>query len=190
MRSCLSRAGDGGTGTQLLDGTYVPQPVRRHAIRKEGGGQRLLGIPTVLDRLIQQAVLQVLTPIFDPEFSESSHGFRPRRSAHGAVKQVRYHIKQGAKVAVDMDLEKFFDTVHHDVLMARVARKATRPLLKAPDPRAVMQKLMDERYPVYASADITVPSRDTSKEDMAQTVIEALRDHLAGTTEKVSQDQT
>lgn len=108
---------------QLLDGTYAPKPVRSMAIPKPGGGIRILGIPTVVDRVIQQAVLQVLTPIFDPEFSDSSFGFRPKRSAHGAVKQVRRYIKQRRKVAVALDLEKFFDRVHHDVLMARVARK-------------------------------------------------------------------
>jgi len=109
---------------QLQDGSYRPQPVRRKAIPKpDGSGDRLLGIPVVLDRVIQQAVQQVLTPIFDPDFSESSFGFRPGRSAHGAVKQVRSYIKQGYHYCVDMDLSKFFDRVQHDVLMARVSRK-------------------------------------------------------------------
>jgi RNA-directed DNA polymerase len=108
---------------QLLDGTYQPQPVRRKVIAKEGGGERLLGIPTVLDRVVQQALLQVLTPMFDPTFSESSFGFRPNRSAHGAVKQVKRYIKQGYRMAVDMDLSKFFDRVQHDVLMSRLARR-------------------------------------------------------------------
>jgi len=108
---------------QLLEGTYQPKPVRRKSIPKPDGGQRMLGIPCVLDRVIQQAVLQVLTPIFDPELSESSFGFRPGRSAHGAVKQVRSYIKQGYRYCVDMDLSKFFDRVQHDVLMHRVARK-------------------------------------------------------------------
>ncbi len=108
---------------QLLDGTYRPKAVRRKAIAKPDGGERLLGIPNVQDRLIQQAILQVLTPIFDPDFSESSFGFRPKRSAHGAVKQAQRYIKQGYRFAVDMDLSKFFDRVQHDVLMSRVARK-------------------------------------------------------------------
>jgi len=108
---------------QLLDGTYRPAPVRRKAIPKDGGGERLLGIPNVLDRLIQQAICQVLTPIFDPEFSESSFGFRPGRSAHGATKQVQKIIRQGYTHAVDVDLSKFFDRVQHDILMSCVSRK-------------------------------------------------------------------
>jgi RNA-directed DNA polymerase len=94
---------------QLLDGTYQPAPVRRKTIDKPGGGQRQLGIPNVLDRVIQQAIQQVLTPVFDPSFSESSHGFRPNRSAHGAAKQVQRTIRRGYRFAVDMDLSKFFD---------------------------------------------------------------------------------
>jgi len=108
---------------QLLDGTYQPQAVRRVTIDKPDGGKRLLGIPNLIDRLIQQAIVQILTPVFDPSFSESSYGFRPKRSAHGAAKQVRRTIRRGYRYAVDMDLSKFFDRVGHDVLMARVSRK-------------------------------------------------------------------
>ena len=108
---------------QLLDGTYEPDPARRKSIPKPDGSERLLGIPNVQERLLQQAILQVLTPIFDPEFSDSSFGFRPNRSAGQAAKQVQDHIRAGYRHCVDMDLSKFFDRVQHDVLLVRVARK-------------------------------------------------------------------
>lgn len=107
----------------ILDETYKPSPVKRVNIPKPGGGTRKLGVPTVVDRLIQQAICQVLIPIFDPGFSEFSYGFRPNRSAHDAVRQAREHQQNGKQWVVDLDLKQFFDEVNHDVLMARIGRK-------------------------------------------------------------------
>jgi RNA-directed DNA polymerase len=112
-----------GIREQLLAGTYQPTAVLRREIPKSGGGVRKLGIPTALDRLIQQAMLQVLQPRFDPGFSEHSYGFRPGRRAHDAVRAAQKYIQAGRRIVVDVDLEQFFDRVNHDVLMGRLAKR-------------------------------------------------------------------
>jgi RNA-directed DNA polymerase len=109
----------------LLEGTYQPQPVKRVEIPKPEGGVRKLGVPCVVDRLIQHALLQVLQERWDPTFSEHSYGFRPGRSAHQAVAQAQRYVAEGYGYVVDLDLEKFFDRVNHDKLMARVAARVS-----------------------------------------------------------------
>jgi len=108
---------------KLLAGSYMPSPVRRVDIAKPQGGTRTLGIPTLMDRMIQQALHQALSPIFEEEFSESSYGFRPGRNAHQAVKAAQQYVAEGRRVVVDMDLEKFFDRVNHDLLMEKLSKK-------------------------------------------------------------------
>jgi RNA-directed DNA polymerase len=108
---------------KLLAGEYMPQAVRRVDIEKPQGGTRTLGIPTLTDRMIQQALHQVLSPIFEADFSESSYGFRPGRNAHQALKAAKRYVAEGRRVVVDMDLEKFFDRVNHDLLMEKLSQK-------------------------------------------------------------------
>src|SRR5579871_53534 len=108
---------------ELLAGRYQPKPVRQVMIPKPGGGERELGVPTALDRFIQQALLQVLQPLIDPTFSDASYGFRPGRSAHEAVLRAQAYVQEGLTFVVDIDLEKFFDRVNHDILMGRMAKR-------------------------------------------------------------------
>ena len=109
--------------SEIRDGTYRPKAVRRVEISKPTGGKRVLGVPTVIDRLIQQGLLQVLQPLIDPTFSEFSYGFRPGRSAHDAVLKAHQYVQEGYQIVVDIDLEKFFDTINHDILMDRLAKR-------------------------------------------------------------------
>ncbi len=136
---------------EILTGRYQPKPVRRHTIPKKDGGNRELGIPTVIDRLIQQCILHVLQPRLDPTFSQHSHGFRPGRSAHDAVRAAQRFIQEGRRWVVDVDLEAFFDRVNHDVLMGRLAKRiADRRLLglirRYLDAGIMAKGLVVERY--------------------------------------------
>lgn len=136
---------------KLLVGEYMPSPVRRVDVPKPQGGVRTLGIPTLTDRLIQQALHQVLSPIFEPTFSASSYGFRPGRSAHQAVQAAQRYVAEGRRVVVDLDLEKFFDRVNHDLLMGKLAQKI--------DDRRVLQLIRRYLEAGMMSAGLVSPRR-------------------------------
>jgi RNA-directed DNA polymerase len=133
-----------GIRSKLLEGSYQPQAVRQVAIPKPDGGERILGIPTVLDRLIQQAIAQVLTPIFDPNFSEESYGFRPCRDARQAVRKAQGYQHEGKRWVVDLDLEKFFDVVNHDILMQCLRGRVSDPVLLKLIGRYLRSGIMEE----------------------------------------------
>ena len=117
--------------SSIIDGKYAPSSVRGVQIPKVNGKTRLLGIPTVIDRMVQQAIVQILSPIFDPHFSDNSYGFRPKRSASGAISKAKSYVKSGKSWVVDMDLEAFFDNVNHDILMSMIAHSISdKKLLK------------------------------------------------------------
>ena len=132
--------------SDLASGHYAPQPLRRVEIDKPDGGKRMLGIPTVIDRVIQQAIAQVLTPIFDPTFSENSFGFRPLRNGQQAVKQIQQIIKQKRRISVDVDLSKFFDRVNHDLLMSLLSHKVQDKRLKQLIARYLRAGFIDNQF--------------------------------------------
>ena len=133
-----------GIREELLQGFYQPKPVRKVEIEKPGGGMRQLGIPTILDRLIQQCILQILQPIWDPTFHPNSYGFRPGKSAHQAVCQAQKYVQDDRRFVVDCDLEKFFDRVNHDILMDRVMKRVKDERLVKLIRRYLQAGIMDQ----------------------------------------------